>query len=81
MKNVNKQEISVSELENKALEIRKSLLELAVIQNIHIGGDLSITDVMTVLWQYKMKYDPQNPDWEERDPLASTIPIFPAGAR
>ena len=59
--------MSVCELELKALEIRKSLLELASIQNIHIGGDLSITDVMTVLWQYQMKYDPKNPEWEERD--------------
>ena len=57
----------IRELEKKALEIRKALLELSAIQVIHIGGDLSITDVMTALWQYQMKYDPQNPSWEERD--------------
>lgn len=59
--------LSVKELEYKALEIRKSLLELAVIQNIHIGGDLSITDVMTALWQYQMQYEPADPMWEKRD--------------
>lgn len=60
-------EITIKQLESKALEIRKSLLDLAVIQNIHIGGDLSICDAMTVLWQYQMKYDPKSPSWEERD--------------
>ncbi len=62
-----KNQIGLKELEKAALEIRKSLLELAAVQVIHIGGDLSITDVMTALWQYQMKYDPQNPAWEKRD--------------
>lgn len=34
---------------------------------IHIGGDLSAVDILTVLWQNIMKYDPQNPNWEYRD--------------
>lgn len=67
MEKMGLKEISVKELEYKALEIRKSLLELAAIQNIHIGGDLSITDVMTALWQYQMQYEPTNPKWEKRD--------------
>ncbi len=54
-------------LERAALEIRKALLELCAIQVIHIGGDLSITDVMTALWQRQMKYDPTDPGWEKRD--------------
>lgn len=58
---------TIKQLEKAALEIRKALLELAAVQVIHIGGDLSITDVMTALWQYKMKYDPSNPSWERRD--------------
>lgn len=63
----NRKNMTVSELELAALNIRKNLLDLAVIQNIHIGGDLSISDVMTVLWQYQMEYDPQRPTWEKRD--------------
>ena len=51
---------TVSELRKAALEIRKNLLRLCSMQAIHIGGDLSVTDVMTVLWQYQMKYDPKN---------------------
>ena len=59
--------VTIKDLEKSALEIRKALLELAAVQVIHIGGDLSITDVMTALWQYKIKYDPANPSWEQRD--------------
>lgn len=58
---------SVSELERAAFQIRKNLLKLCSIQKIHIGGDLSIADVMTVLWQYQMKYDSNNINDEKRD--------------
>lgn len=57
----------VKELEFKALQIRINLLKLCNKEVIHIGGDLSVCDVMTALWQYKMKYDPKNPDDESRD--------------
>ena len=50
-----------------AFTVRTQLLQLCSKQNIHIGGDLSITDVMTVLWQYKIKYDPNNLLDENRD--------------
>jgi transketolase len=33
----------------------------------HFGGSLSATDVMTALYFYKMRYDPRNPAWPERD--------------
>ena len=58
---------SISELEKAAMEIRKNLLKLCNKEVIHIGGDLSITDVMTVLWLYKMNYDPKNIKDEARD--------------
>lgn len=58
---------SVRELERAAMEIRKNLLKLCTMQVIHIGGDLSITDVMTVLWQYQMKYDPKDVGAPNRD--------------
>lgn len=57
----------IAELTKAALDIRCQLLKLCLIQNIHIGGDLSITDVMTVLWQYKLKYDSNNVHDEFRD--------------
>lgn len=58
---------SVQELERAALTIRKNLLKLCTEEVIHIGGDLSIADVMTVLWLYQMKYNPNNPKDENRD--------------
>lgn len=57
----------VQDLERAATNIRKQLLELCTEEVIHIGGDLSITDVMTVLWQYKMNYNPMNIKDEFRD--------------
>lgn len=59
--------VTIKNLEKACLSIRKDILELATREVMHVGGDLSITDVVTVLWQYKMKYDAQNPNWEYRD--------------
>ncbi|MBQ7529357.1 transketolase [bacterium] len=58
---------TIRELELAAMNIRIQLLTLCNKEVIHIGGDLSVTDVMTVLWQYQMKYDPQNITDESRD--------------
>lgn len=33
----------------------------------HVGGSLSIADLLAVLYGKEMKYDSQNPKWEERD--------------
>lgn len=60
-------EDEIRRLEKAALEIRKDLLKLCSIQSIHIGGDLSVADIMTVLWQYKLKYNIKNVKDENRD--------------
>jgi len=57
----------IQEMEKASLEIRKKLLNLSTQHVIHIGGDLSVADIMTVLWQYKINYDVNNPKWEYRD--------------
>ena len=56
----------IRELDEKALTIRKWLIDLTT-KSIHIGGDLSVADVMVAIWQYAMKYDAQKPDWDGRD--------------
>jgi len=33
----------------------------------HYGGSLSAADIVAALYFYKMNYDPQRPDWPERD--------------
>lgn len=58
---------TVYEIAHAALEIKENLLKLCSLQNIHIGGDLSSADFMTVLWLYRMKFDPHKPKDELRD--------------
>ena len=33
----------------------------------HVGGSLSLADLLAVLYGAEMKYDPKNPQWDERD--------------
>ncbi|NMD37314.1 MAG: transketolase [Christensenellaceae bacterium] len=56
------------ELELKATQIRKKTLELIYKSKMgHVGGDMSIADILTVLYYKVMKLDPNNPKWEGRD--------------
>lgn len=64
---LNDREKTIEELEKAVLDIKMDLLKLATKEVIHIGGDLSIVDVITALWQCQMRYDPNNPQWEGRD--------------
>ncbi len=57
----------IKRLEEIALSIRKNLILLDSKTTIHIGGDLSAVDILTVLWQNVMQYDIHNPKWEFRD--------------
>jgi transketolase len=37
------------------------------VQSGHIGGSMSATDIMSVLYTRIMRIDPQDPDWPDRD--------------
>lgn len=53
-----------------ALEIRKETLKaLGHLGFGHLGGSLSIVDLLAVLYGGVMKIDPANPKWPERDYL------------
>ncbi|HHX37079.1 MAG TPA: transketolase [Clostridiaceae bacterium] len=54
-------------LDKASLETKLRLLDLCHQTLIHIGGDLSVCDMMTAIWQYAMTYDVENPRWEGRD--------------
>lgn len=57
-------------MQQKAKEIRA--LTATCISHLgagHIGGSLSIVDVLTVLYYKHMNIDPKNPKWDERDRL------------
>ncbi|MDP2629659.1 MAG: transketolase [Candidatus Harrisonbacteria bacterium] len=60
----------IRELEAKALEIRKDIISTLVEAGSgHSAGPLGMADVLTAFYFHILKYDPQNPDWEERDRL------------
>jgi transketolase len=55
-------------LEQYAKEIRKLTLHtIATLGVGHIGGSLSIADVLAVLYFDQMKINPENPKWKDRD--------------
>ena len=57
-------------LSREAYVIRKKLLE--TIQNAgsgHIGGSMSIAEILSVLYFEEMKINPENPDMQDRDRL------------
>ncbi|MBQ4361794.1 MAG: transketolase [Lachnospiraceae bacterium] len=57
-----------NELKKLALKIR--IAEIEAIKSLgsgHVGGSLSITDALAVLYGAIMKYDPENPKMEDRD--------------
>ncbi len=57
-------------LEAKALELRKETIEMIGYLGVgHIGGALSIIEILTVLYYDKMKIDPKNPGMKNRDKL------------
>jgi len=58
---------TIERLKDLSCELRKDVLRICHKGGSHIGGDLSMVEIMTVLYKYAMKYDPKNPDWEERD--------------
>ena len=60
--------MNIQELEIKAKEIRKGIIEQIYSANSgHPGGSLSCADILTVLYFNTMKIDEKNPKWEQRD--------------
>ncbi|MDP7141105.1 MAG: transketolase [Candidatus Woesearchaeota archaeon] len=61
-------EEQLAQLKQKSLSIRKSILTmLTKAGSGHPGGSLSAADIVTILYFYKMKHDPKNPELEDRD--------------
>jgi transketolase len=60
----------LEELKTKAMEIRKlTIEEIGTLGSGHIGGAMSIADVLSLLYFHRMRVDPSNPRWEDRDQL------------
>lgn len=59
---------NISFLEEKAKEIRKSIVTMIAEANSgHPGGSLSATDILTCLYFSEMNIDPENPKMPNRD--------------
>ncbi|MDR1469641.1 MAG: transketolase [Spirochaetaceae bacterium] len=60
----------IEDLKQKAREIRKlTIREIGTLGTGHIGGALSIVDVLTLLYYKKMNVDPKDPRKKDRDQL------------
>lgn len=59
---------TIIELENQSKQIRRDIVNMIyTIQSGHPGGSLSIVEILLALYKKKMRIDPQNPRWEDRD--------------
>ncbi len=58
----------VLKLEQKAKEMRRDIIELLHKSGSgHPGGSLSEIDILVALYYHKLKTNPKNPNWDERD--------------
>ncbi len=60
----------INDLKEKAKKIRLDIIDTTVwAGGAHIGGGLSMTDILTILYFKYLNIDPDKPDWEDRDRL------------
>lgn len=60
----------ITELKEKAWRLRRDIIDVtAWAGGAHIGGGLSLADILTILYFKYLRVDPANPDWEDRDRL------------
>jgi len=58
----------VKSIEQKAVQLRLDILDMIGVGKAgHLGGSCSCADIVAALYFYKMKVDPKNPKWEDRD--------------
>jgi len=58
----------IRELSLKANAVRRHIIEMVYAAGSgHPGGSLSATDIIVTLYFKLMNYDPDNPEWEDRD--------------
>jgi len=63
-------EKKIVELEVKANDIRKSIIEMLLAAGSgHTAGPLGMADIFALFYFHILKHDPKNPAWEERDRL------------
>src|ERR1041384_2402412 len=59
---------SIAELEGIARRIRREIIEMiGAAKSGHPGGSLSAVEIVVELFFNRMRIDPHNPKWEDRD--------------
>ncbi|MDR1480532.1 MAG: transketolase [Planctomycetaceae bacterium] len=62
--------VELKRLELMARKVRRRILDMAYAagsSGAHLGGALSIVELLVVLYGSVLRYDPKNPNWEDRD--------------
>ena len=62
--------LTIEELKNLALQIRRDVIDIAEhsgTRSGHLGGEMSVADILAVLYGSFVRLDPNNPHWEGRD--------------
>ena len=61
--------MDVQKVRVKAKKMRRKILDVTYSCNssVHIGGALSMVDIMATLYRSVLRYDTKKPAWEERD--------------
>lgn len=60
--------LDLADLAGEAREVRKDILTTIGAAGLgHVGGDLSVTDILVTLFFNVLRIDPQQPEWAERD--------------
>lgn len=64
-----KKQDSTQEVRSFALQMRKSILDISHIcaLSTHLGGGLSMVEIMATLYQSVLRFDKNNPRWQDRD--------------
>lgn len=58
----------IDSLRRQAAELRRQIVRMMGPDNAHhFGGALSAADIITALYFYKMRYNPADPKWPDRD--------------
>ena len=64
----NNLEKRMKEIEERSKEARKHIVTMInAAGSGHPGGSLSAVEIIATLYFYKMRHDPKNPSWEDRD--------------
>lgn len=58
----------VGSLKDRAYQLRRDVLEMvAAAGSGHPGGSLSSAEILAAVYFYKLRHDPKNPTWPDRD--------------